>query len=293
MTGRLTVWLLLFVVSGLVPAAAQNDLTRESRRVLVMEARVGPDSSAPVEVVLERRVVYWVELSEPAMPAFRRRDGSTVAFVSPMPGSSTSFEVFPRHSGTHVLTLTGHASGGSITARIYRDAAETERIAARRDRSLAVGVQVGAGAHTGYRLDPTGGADPSGGHDFEACLLAESGLPLGACIGLARQAFPDHGYTVTWLFLEPRVRVFAREWWGGRRIEIGGSVRFSAAFEVGPREYEPVQAALGVYVSQRLSAGGRRGLSIVGAFQFARLGGTVETEFLDSQRLTLGVAWLP
>jgi hypothetical protein len=40
-------------------------------------------------------------------------------------------------------------------------------------------------------------------------VLAESGSRVSACIGIARQRFPDAGITVTWYFIEPRVRLWS------------------------------------------------------------------------------------
>jgi hypothetical protein len=151
-----------------------------------------------------------------------------------------------------------------------------------------------AGRHSGYRLDPTGGADPRGGADYEGCLLGEAAGRFGTCVGIAVQDFPDAGFRVTWGFLEERVRVVTGHLLADRRTDLGVSVRYSAALAAGPRNLHADLLSLGICVTQHLAGESRRrGWALVAAWQHGRLGYAPETELLDTDRFTAGLAWLP
>jgi hypothetical protein len=180
--------------------------------------------------------------------------------------------------------------------RLYRAVGVTRGVAERRDGGFALGVVVAGGVHSGYRLDPTGGAAPRGGSDLEACLLAETTDRLGTCLGLARQAFPDAGFSVTWAFIEERLRLASTTFLGGRRTDLGASLRYSAGFSVGPRAVDPALFSFGLQVTQHLATEERRrGASLFIAWQHSTLGRAIETEpeMLRSDRFTAGVVWLP
>jgi hypothetical protein len=153
---------------------------------------------------------------------------------------------------------------------------------------------LGGGVHSGYRLDPTGGGDPAGGRDVEGCVLAESGGLLGVCIGLARQALPDAGFSLTWYFLEPRLKMLSRRLLGGARTDFWAGLRLAQAGETGPRHLSPSLLGLSLQLTQHLNGdGGRRGWSIYTAYLHGRLGNVPETEFRDSDRVTAGLTWVP
>ena len=278
------------VLGAQVPAA-------DSSRVLVFERQFGPGPAAPFTVHLERRVVYKVELSGPGTPVFEPADGGAPAFLVLLAGDSTDltrhYEMQARRTGPHAVRVDGLPGQDVAVLRLYVDSSETGRIATKRERTVAVGGTVAAGAHTGYRLDPTGGNDPSGGGDWEGCLQIDTGPMFATCVGAGRQMFPDHAFDVTWLFIEERVRVAGGRLLAGRQTDFGLALRFSQALGAGPRSLDPVQLGIGAYTRQHLSPGTRRGWSVAITGLYGLLGSSVETEFRDSFRLTAGVTWVP
>lgn len=279
------------------PLPAQRDtVAGQGDRRLVVERQLPGDSTTGVTVALVRRVVYWVEVSGPgrlsAVPARRGRPGFIVPIDSGRAGSVQRFELYALEAGEYDLRLSG-APGTTSTIRLYVDAAQTADIAARRDRELSVGVYASAGIHTGYRLDPTGGAQPRGGSDLEACLLAEFAGRFGTCIGMLRQAFPDHGFSVAWLFIEERVRLVSARGLGGKLVSGGVILRLSRAGAAGPRGLTANQAGVGFYLRQRIASEDRRGWSAVVSWMHGRQGGGLETEKLDTDRITVGLVWMP
>lgn len=271
---------------------------RAAARELFLERKFGPDSAEQTVVTLERHVVYWVELIGPGTPEFvpvRRRPRP--AFIVPI-GEETGaeprgFEVYPAQDGSHLVTLTSLPPGTTTILRMYRDVIETRRIAEKLDTRAGLGLSVGGGFHTGYRVDSTGGANPRGGSDAEACLLLEAGDLFGTCLGAETQSFPDAPYAVTWLFIEQRVRALTRGI-AGRRADSGVAVRYSQGLSAGPQHLNPRLLGAGLYLRYHLdSEGRRRGMSLFIAWQHARLSHAPETERLDTDRLTVGITWMP
>lgn len=289
---------LLLVTPSLL--AAQEGLTaRDSAGVLLLEHRFGPDSAASIVVSLERRVVYMAELTGPGtlvlQPVRRRpRPAFLVPIAEGVGDQPRRFEVYAVQAGPHLVSLSDLPEGTSATLRIYEDVLETRRIAEKRDREFAIGLLVAGGFHTGYRFDPTGGADPDGGSDLEGCIFLEAGNRFGTCVGGGRQSFPDAGFTATWLFIEERVRLVTGQFLGGRRTDLGAALRYSQALAVGPRHLSPGLLGVGVQVTQHFATEGRRrGLRVFFAWQHSRLGDAPETELLDTDRYSVGFIWMP
>ena len=271
----------------------------DSVRVLVFERQFGADSAGDVVVSLEASIVYRAEVSGPGTPVFQpiARNGQP-AFVVPVgPGPSTQsqrFEVYVRRTGPHRVSLAELPPGSTATLRLYRDTGLTRHIAERRDRAFALGLVLSGGVHSGYRLDPTGGADPRGGRDVEGCLLAATGDRLGTCLGVGRQSFPDAHFFVSWVFAEEQVRLVSGRFLGGRRTDLGAALRYSQALSAGPRNLHPALLTFGLQVTQHFATGGRRrGSGVFVAWQHSRLGDAPETEILDTDRFTAGVIWMP
>jgi len=288
--------LLILVPSRL--AAQDGAGARDRGRELLLEHRFRPDSADSIVVILEQHIIYWAELTGPGAPLFqpqrrRPRPAFLVPIASGAGDQTRRFEVYALQAGPHVVSLSGLPPGTTATLRLYRDVVETRRIAEKLDRELAVGVLVAGGFHSGYRLDPIGGADPHGGGDVEACILAQTAR-FGTCVGVGRQSFPDAGFVATWVFIEERVRLASSSFWGTRLTEFGVALRYSQGITVGPRSLNPGLLGVGLYVTQYIAIKGRRGGSrIFGAFQHNRLGLAPETELLDSNRFTTGIAWTP
>lgn len=289
-------WCALVLCISLPPSAisAQQPATR-----LLAEYRLGMTDADSVVLDLIGKTFYVLEVAgrdgEPTVVP--TRPGRHRALVTPAgraPDGSARYELYPGWSGPHILRVPGAAGAGDVLVRIYVDAATTDRAERRHDDGLAVGIALGGGVHSGYRLDPTGGEPPGGGGDLEGCIVAESGSRLSACIGLARQRFPDADLTVTWYFIEPRVRVWSGSVAGAARTDIGISLRIAQGAETRPRNISPSQLAPGIHVIQHLAADGRRrGWSVWLNYSHGRLGNVPETEFRDTDRLAAGLAWVP
>ena len=296
---RVSVCVSLLLVAPAMLAAQSGAPAPDSARVLLLEHRFGPDSAGNVVLTLERSIVYWAEVTGPGTLVFQpvARHGQP-AFLVPIGAGAGDqprrFEVYASRTGPHLVSLSDLPPGGTATLRLYRDVGLTRRIAERRDRAFAVGLVLGGGVHSGYRLDPTGGADPSGGRDLEGCLLAEAGDRLGTCLGVGRQSFPDAGFAVTWSFIEERVRLVSGRFLGGRRTDLGVALRYSQALAAGPRNLRAALLSFGLHVTQHLaSEGRRRGSSVFVAWQHSQLGHAPETEKLDTDRFSAGVIWMP
>jgi hypothetical protein len=298
MAARLWWSMALFLLLPIDAGAQAPPVAGEFPRVLLLEHLFTAGSADTVTLRLERRVKYWATLSGPGTPEFLQTQRyHRAALVVPMepssPGTAREFEVYAAETRVHVIRLTGLTPGSQVTIRVYRDDFETERMAFLHDHDFAVGLYLGGGVHSGYRLDPTGGAAAHGG-DVEGCVLADTGHWFSTCIGAGRQTLPSADLTLTWFFIEPRARVYSGHLVGDHRFDVGASVRVAQSPETGARHISPSLLAVGVYVVQHLSANLRkRGWSIYAAWQHGRLGNVPETEDRDNNRLTAGLTWVP
>lgn len=286
------------LLAASVSAAAQGaDPLADSARVLILEHQFQGLTDTAV-VTLDRRVVYWAEVSGgQEAPAFQPVRGSRwPALVVPV-GEQTAdgirgFEVHPSSTGAHVVSLPDVAPGTPATLRLYRNQAETDRLAAAHDRDFAVGLLLGGGFHTAYRLDPVDPGHPGG--DVEGCLLAETGGRFGACLGIGRQMLPHAGYALTWFFIEPRARLASGSVIGSSRTDLGAALRLAQASESGPRNESPSLIAFALYITQHLAAEERRrGWRLYSAWHYGRLGNVAETEHRSTHRFTAGLMWVP
>ena len=286
----------LLLLIGIAGKLGAQDRSWDSTDVVLEHSFTSQSDSAVV--VLRKRVAYRAELS-----------GSDSLVITPLDAhhwpplivptgfaseGARVFEVHPTATGAYSVRVVGIRGASGVTLRIYGDKVETQRLAIGRERSWNIGLGLAAGLHSGYRLDPTGGADPSGGGDIEGYLLMEGGFPVSVYLGVARQSFPDAGFAETWYFIEPRLRLLSRTLLGTSRTDLGVMLRIAQGSEIGSREISPSQLGVGVFVNQHLAAEGRRrGWSVFGAYQHARLGNVPETEKLDTDRVLLGLTWIP
>jgi hypothetical protein len=263
--------------------------------VVLQHKFLGESDSAVV--ALRRRTVYRAELSGSdslVIAPLGHRWAPLIVSTGFGPDGVRSFEVHPGTTGRYLMRVVGIRGDSGATLRIYGDRVETERLVLGRERNWNIGLGIGGGFHSGYRLDPTGGANPSGGGDLEGYLLIEGGFPVSVYLGVARQSFPDAEFVETWYFVEPRLRLLSRTLLGSSRTDLGVALRIAQGGEVGTREISPSQLGLGFYVNQHLAADGRRrGWSVFGAYQHARLGNVPETERRDTDRIFLGLTWIP
>lgn len=271
----------------------------DAGRVLIFEHDFAGGTADSVMVNLVRHVVYRAHTSGPGEPTFRPlRKYKWSALVVPAgkdPVRHTAeFEVHASETGPHVMRIAGLPPGGRVTLWLYEDTVETRRIADADDRDFSTGLSFGGGFHSGYRLDPTGGANPVGGGDVEGCILADTGTWFSVCLGVGRQSLPNAGLTVMWFFLEPRARFLSGQLLRGHRTDVGASIRFAQAPETGRRNISPSLLAAGLYLTQHLAGQNHsRGWSVYSAWQHGRLGNVPETERRSTDRFTAGLSWVP
>ena len=287
-----------FFLSAALCAPSLQAQARDSARTLLIELRAGSGFNMSTTMVLERRVVYWAELSGPGRPVFTpEQRGAQPVFMVPIGDTTASlrrFEVYATSAGPHTVSIADVPSGSESVLRVYRDVVATQQIAARRAKLLRVGVMLSAGLHTGYRLDPTVGENPSGGSDYEGCLVAETGSILATCLGIGQQAFPDAGYSVVWFFVEESARLLRGKWLGSSLTDLGVSLRLAMSGEVSQRSLSPDLLAFGFFARQHLGDGdGQHGISLLLAWQHGLLGNVPETEMRTTHRLTAGLIWIP
>lgn len=287
---------LAVLCAGLPSLRAQQ--SPANRQVIILDQQFRSDTEEAV-VVLHRQVVYRAVLNGPGLLTVESQRSHRAVFLVPV-GDTTAqprrFELYALANEPHRVQITNLPPGGAASLQILRDSVETERIAEKLDRSASLGVLFAAGAHTGYRLDPTGGSDPRGGSDVDACMLLEVGDRLGTCLGLTREAFPDARYTANWLFLEERIRVGSRTWLRDHATDLAVTVRLSKGVSIGPRRLDPDLVGAGVQLVQSLSPSHRRrGWRIIlgWAHSLLRDAPETETEFLHVDRLTGGFMWVP
>ena len=281
----------LFAQGGAAPS--------DSTRVVMFEHQFGGDNADSVALTLTRGVVYRAELTGTGTLVIEsRRRGGAQAFLVPL-GSAAGdalrrFEVYAVQTGPHVVRVSDLPPGTVVTLRFFQDVTLGGRIAERRNSGFAIGLLVAGGAHSGFRLDPAHDARPQGGRDVEGCLLIEPGGRFGACVGAGRQSFPGESLSVTWAFLEGRVRLASVHLPSGLHTEVGATVRFSEALSSGSLNVSAALFSYGLQITQHLiPEQPRRGWSLFIAWQHGRLGYAPETEFLTTDRFTAGIEWLP
>ena len=283
---------LLVVTPGLLAAQATSP-TDDSALVLVVEHRFA-GSSDQVLVSLERNVVYRLIVSGPGVPVFHAaHGGGQSAFVVPV-GRDTSalvrrFEAYPYQTGEHAILLSDLPAGATTTLRLYRDVNETRRTRPL-EPVIAVGVQLGAGAHSGYRLDSAGVVSPKAGTDWEASILAVAGDRITLCVGFSEQSLPDAGFSVHWTFIQGSGRVVSAYLAGRHRTDLAVAVRYSGAKEVGPQQFSPHLTSFGLYLTQHLSEGSR-GWSGYASWLLSRLSQSGRAT-LTTNRVMAGVTWV-
>ena len=263
-------------------------------RVQILELRFPRDSVG--SIVLEKGTVYWAELDGRGEVLFRASRDGRPAFIVPVEEGSKPrrFQVYPAESGPHSITLTDQDSGVVVTLRLYRDVAETARTRQERDRGVAIGLSVALGLHTGLGIDSLGGTNPSGGSDWEGCLLLRSGENFAACVGAGSQAFPDAALHVGWIFFEGQVRLLSRQLFSHRNTDFDGTMRFSKATGVDSRNEYPEMLGVGLQFTQHLAeAGRRRGLSLFVSWQHGWLSSAPGSQDERTDIFKGGLIWLP
>jgi hypothetical protein len=274
------------------PALASSQTTN---RVLLVEVHFGRDSAGIPTLELEKGTVYWAEVVGRGTPSVKAVRSGREAFMVPVEEGSDPrrFQIYPFESGLHSMSLADQDSAGTATLRLYRDVAETERVRNVDDRGGVFGFLFAGGVHSGLALDSLAGASPSGGSNYEACLLMQSSDRFATCIGGMRQYLPDEDFVAGWLFLEERARLFSVRALGGHYTDLGVAVRLSKSMGVNGRNVYPGMLGFGVHVTQHLTGGRRRGLSVVAGWEHASLKGEYTSKDPVTDQVVAGLIWVP
>jgi len=287
----------LAVIAVLIVPLSRPPLMRsQTNRVLIAELPFGHDSAGTPTVELRKETVYWAEVVGRGTPLLKAIRSGREAFLVPVDDGREPprFQIYPLESGLEAVTLLDQDSVGTAILRVYRDVAETERVRKVQDDGGVFGFVFAGGVHTWLALDSLAGPHPSGGSNYEACLLMQSGDRFATCVGGARQYMPDQGFLVGWLFLEERARLFTVTPVGDHNTDFGIAVRLSKSMGVGSRYIYPGMLGFGVNVTQHLAGGGRRrGVSVVGGWQHGSLKGTYTSKDPATDQFIVGLIWIP
>lgn len=266
----------------------------------LIERRLVAGDSGAGTLRLAARVLYWAELTGPGIPVVqgagtRRLSPPVIVPVGDQSSNHRRFEIHPRESGFYEVSVSGLASSDSTLIRFYRGVRGHIGHSTQDDAdNFIIGVALRYGRHSGYRLDPTGGANPRGGSDAELGLLLSPAGRFETLLGLTSSALPDAGYHVTWGFFEEDARLLDGHLPGDRHASLRLGLRYSKGFSAGTRNLSPAELGIGANAVVVLTPGRTRGgVSLDLGWLHQRLGDAPETELLDADRFTLGLRWLP
>ncbi len=292
-------WRLAAIAAATWCLALPGRLAAQHRVASLIERHVARDDGGDT-VRLKGRTLYWAELTGPGTPVVEAESRvASPPLLVPVGDQSAlhrRFEIHPYSSGLYRITVDGLAPGDSTLLRFYRG------VRGRRGRDavgedddrFAIGAAFSYGRHSGFRLDPTGGANPRGGADVEGALIFAPAGRFEMLLGVSSEALPDAGYHVTWGFAEGTYRIFARTMLGGRHADLRAALRYSKGFSAGTRSLSPALLGIGIDGVVVVTPGRERGgLSLDLGWMHERLGNAPETELLDSDRFSLGLRWIP
>lgn len=246
-------------------------------------------------LVLRRHGQYRVLLSQPLMsvvanPLKRGRQAFAAQVTPGQFAPYTILEVHPYSTGEYNLTVTGFATTDTVRFWLWADRGEELRSRERRDRQWGIGLLVGAGYHTGYRVQSIDPAAAKSSPDFEAGLLFGSSGILSGLIGVTHQARYSGAGNVFWVFAEPRVRAYHAK-------RPGLPVDVDLAFRIARGHVEvhdPSLLGIGAVVSRALNQRpGARGWRVGLSVMYARLGNVGASDDRTFLRGGLSLSWLP
>jgi hypothetical protein len=246
-------------------------------------------------VFLRRHGQYRMLLSQSLLfarvtPLKRAREAFVAAVTPEQFAPRTILELHPYTTGPHLITVTGFASTETVRLWLWADRTEELRAQASRDRLWGIGLQVGIGYHTGYRVLDADPAPPDGSLDVETGLLFGSSGILSGLLGIAHQARYGGTDKMLWVFAEPRVRVVQA---GQKRWPLDIDVilrvgRGSSGSET------PSLVGAGVFASKALdSRPGARGWRAGLTLMYARLGNAPADSDREFMRGGVTLSWLP
>jgi hypothetical protein len=290
---RLHAW--FAVIAALIvmstPGMAQEPA--DSADVLVFSHSFTAGSGEFVRVFLQAGQVYRAEinLGEVSFTIRPRRPGGETPTVVLIRGGLAAsneavYEIYPFKDDEYQIQVLDVPQGESGSLHIYRDIAASRRrqgIVKKGGGGYAFGLEVAAGFHSDYRvsqLEQTFNAKRQGS-DWEGCLEFHpvGGRFWGCLFGVSRHT-SDSAPTVTWFFVEPRIRLAGGT--AGQRLEFGALFRggFGSTSEdsnnpfTEPGNSTPAFLAPGAYLRYWFGRTPGKGLSIGVSIYQAFLVGT-------------------
>jgi hypothetical protein len=279
------------LVALCAPLALAAQEVRPAVDSLIVEHRYDGTHPDTVRVFLETNRVYRVELlgrstTLTVRPVIKHRSDAFLSHLPQQGQPGSTFEMYPIDRGAHTVTVDGLAPGDTAVVRLLTDVAgtmaEADRRRARLGSRWAIDLIGGAGRHDAFAVAPStligGGLEAEGGLHFSSFRF-----PVSLYGGASYSHPAGTGPSVTWFFLEPRVRL--------RRFaatELGLLARVSQGNVEGTAT-NPTYYGAGLWAIQRLSGRtGGSGFGLAASAMTGRLGGVkVQREALT--RLTLGL----
>lgn len=297
--------LLLTAVPSVLSAQADTVASKDSADVLLLSRDFIQGSREFVRVFLQKGQVYRAELSSPDVQLIIRplRPGTEPAFVAALQdfvgaSGAVRYEIYPRADGDYEIAPTRGTGVGNTTLMLYRDIKASRR----RQRIISspgweLGVELAAGAHTGYkaRSHITDPVSPTGsGVEYEGCFTARNAPGLrrlsGCAFGIGYQRRPETR-DVVWFFIEPRFAVLGHGKVAQSNFELG------VLFRAGLAETEGTSSSLrqltpGVYVARHVRRNQRgSGWSFVGSYSRPFYRGDQIDGSEETNRLVVAVGW--
>jgi hypothetical protein len=284
-----------------ITARAQTPAAVDSFPVLILEHQFRGGVPDSARIILDKRLVYRVELSgRSGLPDIRPPGRGTPAFSAKLekesfPGRSR-FEMYPFSTGVHFVWVTGLAPADTALLRIYSDPSGSEAAQARTlthaSHTWTIGFAAAGGFNSSFLLADRAPLSPSdtarSGMDAELGLvIASSANPVSAELGVSVEPIGGATTRGTWFFVEPRVRVI-------RRGTMEAAVLFHLAQGSFSRSLvNPVLLAGGVVLTQHLS---HDPLGRGAALQLRYFYGSVRNVPAQGQHahhILLGIVWKP
>jgi hypothetical protein len=300
----LTIW-----AAPLWSQTAAVKTSRDTSEVLVLDHDF-TSLGEVVRVFLQDGQVYRAELGSPnALLEIKGVIRTTQApkvypfLASQTPSGSTLLEIYPEKDAEYeIRSIVIGGTNLPTRLRLYRDVeASARRLHVRANRSWEIGIEAGAGWHSGFVQSgavPALDADPKGGADLEACFTARAkawSSRFSACVlGVGHQS--QHGArSILWVYTEPRFRIL-----GGRGVdrsgwEVGPLFRFGAGI-ISASPETPVLIAPGVYVARSIPSSSHGRWSLQASYSrafyrnFTRPTGA-EPATPKGHRVSFGIGW--
>ncbi len=288
--------LVLGTVAGPSGSAAQVPDTVMGDTLLAYR-EVTAASQDSLVVFLRRHGQYRVLLSRSLLsivvnPLKRGRPAFVAAVTPGQSAPYTILEIHPYATGAHNLTVTDLVPEDTVRFWLFADQQEELGFRERRDRLWGIGVLIGAGYHTGYRVRPIDPAPPGSSGDIEAGLLLGSSGVLSGLLGVTYQTRYAGAENVTWVFAEPRVRVY-RAKTRGSPVDVDLAVRIGQGNSARTTN-DPSLLGIGAVASRALDQRpGARGWRVALSLMYARLGNVAAGGDRAFLRAGLALSWLP